>query len=104
MHKGDSMLDKGVVSVLFDLSFSEFITTRIIKVLFILAIVGSALAALSVVIAGFSNGFLAGIASIVFAGVLFLLYVLAARVWCELLIAIFRIAENTSAMAANIKE
>ena len=98
------MQDKSIVSVLFDLSFSEFITTRIIKALFILAIVVSAIAALSVVIAGFSNGFLSGLASIIFAGILFLLYVLAARVWCELIIAVFRIAENTAVTAASIKK
>ena len=33
------MQDRGALSLLFDLSFTEFITTRIIKVVFVLAII-----------------------------------------------------------------
>ncbi|HDP35569.1 MAG TPA: DUF4282 domain-containing protein, partial [Candidatus Hydrogenedentes bacterium] len=32
------MEDKGILALLFDLSFSEFVTTRVIKVIFILGI------------------------------------------------------------------
>jgi hypothetical protein len=88
---------------MFDLSFTEFITPRIIKGIFILAVTVSAIGALILVVAGFNEGFGSGVASIVGAGILFVLYVLMSRVYLEFVIAVFRIAENTTVMAANNK-
>ena len=46
---------------MFDLSFSEFITTKIIKVLYIIAIIGSAFGALAVMFGMFVTKTLFGI-------------------------------------------
>lgn len=95
------MAEKGFLGSLFDLSFTQFITTRVIKVLFILAIIFSALAALFMIVSGFAGGALTGIVLLIVSPILFLVYVILARVWLELIIVIFRIAENTGRMAGQ---
>jgi len=90
---------KGFIAILFDLSFSEFITTRIIKVLFVLGIFCAGLWSLSLLGMGLMSGsFFRVLAALVFAPVFFLLSVLWMRVSLEMVIAIFRIAENTGRM------
>lgn len=97
------MSDRGTVSLLFDLSFSEFITTRIIKVLFIVGIAVAALGALGILISGFAIGLTHGILMLIVSPIVFLLYVLLVRVWCEIIIVMFRIAENTSRLVEQGK-
>jgi len=98
------MEGKGLVELMFDLSFSEFVTARLIKVLFILGVVLSVLGVLGMIIAGFSAGAGRGILMLILSPLIFLLYVLVVRIWCELIIVVFRIAENTSRLAEQGKE
>ena len=86
---------KDFLGSIFDLSFTEFITIRIIKFLFILGILVAAIGTLLLIVTGFSNGIGAGILSLILSPLIFLVYVLVARIWCEMIIVIFRIAENT---------
>lgn len=95
------MEEKGFFASLFDLSFTEFVTPRIIKVLFLLAIILLAVGALGVIVNGFANSLLLGLAALVFSPILFLLYVLCVRVWLEVIIIMFRIADNTRQTAVN---
>ena len=92
------MENKGFLASLFDMSFTEFITTRIIKALYTLAIFLSAIAVVLMVYEGFSFNFLTGLGTLILAPLAFLLYVVLTRIWLELVIVIFRIAENTSRM------
>lgn len=91
--------NNGFISTLFDLSFSSFITTKLIKVLYILSIVLAGFAALAVVGAGFSNGFVSGVFGLIAAVVVFFFYVMVARVWLELIMVAFRIHENVARIA-----
>ncbi len=50
------MENKGILALLFDLSFSEFVTTRVIKIIFIIGIVFSAIYALVFIGMGFAIG------------------------------------------------
>ena len=88
--------EKGFFAELFDLSFSTFVTMKIIKLIFIIAIAASGIMALSIIGAGFSQSFGAGIGSLILGPLVFLVYVLGARVWLELIIVVFRIEKNTS--------
>ncbi len=97
------MENKGFISTLFDLSFSEFVTTRLIKVLFIIGIVGAGLWDLVFVVGAFKVGFLRGLLMLLLSPIFFLISVLLARIWCELIIVIFRIAENTSRLVEREK-
>lgn len=92
---------KSLLESLFDFSFSSFITTKIIKFLFALAILLSAIAAIVIVVSGFSQGFMSGLGSLLIAVLLFFVYVIAARIWLELIIVVFQIAENVSVIAKD---
>lgn len=96
------MEEKGFFGRLFDLSFSEFITTSIIKVLYIIAIIGSAIGALFILGGLFATKTFGGVLmGLILAPVVFILYVILARIWLETLIVLFRIAENTGKMAGK---
>ncbi|MGB3977199.1 MAG: DUF4282 domain-containing protein [bacterium] len=97
------MVNQGPLQVLFDFSFSEFITTRIIKILFIIGILISAIGSIGFIVMGFSSSVLMGIVFLLLSPIVFLLYVLLARVWCEMIIVLFKIAENTSRMVEKEK-
>jgi hypothetical protein len=89
------MENKGFFGGLFDLSFTEFVTIRVIKVIFVLTIIIAGLFAAAVLIGGFSGGVGRGLFGLVLAPIAFLLNVLFARIWLEVIIVLFRIAENT---------
>ena len=94
---------KGFLAVLFDLSFSEFITAKLIKLLYVIAIGLSGLVALGVLIYGFTSGGFMAVLGLILAPIVFVLYVLNARIWLELIMVVFRIAENTSEIARQGK-
>ena len=94
------MEEKSFLETLFDLSFTEFVTTRLIKVVYVLGIIGAALAGLQRIYLAFRiGGFGSGLLTLVVTPLLFLVAVLLVRIWCEMIIAIFRIAENTGRLA-----
>src|ERR1051326_2855323 len=82
-------------SSLFDLSFTNFITPKIIKVLFVISIVLLALETLSIVGFAFMNSAIGGIFTLLIVAPLILLFgVIYARVVMEVLIQIFRGVEH----------
>jgi len=98
------MDNKGSLGLLFDLSFSEFVTTRVIKVLFIIGVLFAGIGSLTFIWSGFQGGFLKGLLFLILSPLVFLLWTLGARIWCELIIVAFRIAENTSRMVQGKSE
>jgi hypothetical protein len=56
--------EKGFFASLFDLSFTEFVTTRLVPVLFVLSIVVAAIYTLFLVFAGFKGGVITGIGAL----------------------------------------
>ncbi len=87
---------------LFDVSFTSLITTRVIKVLYVLIIIVDALTTLAYVIIAFRISSTAGILVLFLIGpIMFILYLIIWRVLLELVIAIFRIKENTQELAAQ---
>ena len=98
------MEQKGLVGTLFDLSFSSFITTKIIRVLYAIGIVLAGLLALGTLLGGFASdgGGAAILGGVILAPVVFFLAVLAVRVYMEVIIVLFKIAENTSAIAQHV--
>jgi hypothetical protein len=90
----------GFLSSLFDLSFTTFITTKLIKILFVISIILAACGSLFVVVSGFTMGALQGIlALVIVAPLLFFFYVIYARVIMEVLIVIFRCSEYLAEIA-----
>lgn len=101
--KGEKVMGgSGFLGSLFDFSFTEFVTTKIIKILYGLCIVFSAIGGLAVLFSGLAMKSFGGFLLAVIGGpLMFLLYVIISRVWLELVIVIFRIAENTTLMVAQ---
>jgi len=93
--------EAGFFASLFDFSFTEFITTKLIKFLYGLGMLLGGVMALGLIIAGFAQSAIMGIVFLVLSPLVFLLYVIGARVWLELVIIVFRIAEHTAEIAKN---
>jgi hypothetical protein len=88
---------------LFDFSFSQFVTEHLIRVLYILAFIVAVIAAISSVVALFSQGVMAGLFSILLAPLAFLLVMVIARVWLEMLVVLFRIASYLREINEKVK-
>ena len=88
------MPERGFLGSLFDVSFSSLITTKVIKVLYVLSMVLLGLGILAVIAGGFSNGGGSGVLALVIAPLVGLLYLIYVRVLLELVIAVFRIMET----------
>ena len=89
--------EKGFVGSLFDFSFSSFVTPKIIKVLYVLFTIWTALVSLFIAIIGFrTGGALAGIFVLVIIVPIYVLLTLGVyRVVLEAFMVIFRIYEET---------
>lgn len=93
---------KGFFGSLFDLSFTSLVATRIIKLLYILAIVVIGFYALFFIIAGFRHNAVVGVVVLLIIAPLFALVSLVyTRVLLELIIALFRIMENTNKLVVR---
>jgi Domain of unknown function (DUF4282) len=90
-----SPTDGPFLNRLFDLSFGQFITPSIIKLLFILAIALVSLTALFFLIGGLAQIDDGGIFFVILAPICWLFGVIYARVLLELVIVFFRIERNT---------
>lgn len=93
--------NKSFFTVLLDFSFSEFITPRIIGILYALVIFFSAITALGMIVGSFSRGFLPGILGALIVPIGLLFYVVLIRVGLEGFIVAFRTADNTNRTADN---
>lgn len=92
-------MNHGFLSSLFDVSFRHLITPRIIKVLYVLVMIGIGIGALIGVIAGLvtlADEPVAGIVVLILVPPVALLYLIYARVGLEIVIALFHVMQNTS--------
>lgn len=93
------MDSKGFFESLFDFSFTSFVTTRIIGVLYALMI---AVGVLCLLVAIFPVFTMSGVSEAgKLAPFVFVLYVVIARVFCEVIIVLFKIADNTAILAGR---
>jgi uncharacterized membrane protein len=86
--------NQGLLASLFDFTFSNFITTKIIRIVYAMAMIFCAIFTCGFIITGFTKGFFTGILFFILSPVIFLLYIMSVRIFLELIIVIFRIAEN----------
>ena len=89
---------KGFFTNLFDFSFSKFIVPQIIKILFGIGILGSAIVALNFIVKGFQSSALLAILAIIVSPIVFVIAVILVRVYLEVVMVLFRIADNTAKM------
>ena len=95
---------KSFFALLFDFSFSEFITEKIIRFLFAIAVIVAAIGALVMLVQGIqmlSYNVLMGLVQIILTPLVFILYVILARVYLELIMVIFHIEDHVEKIAAG---
>jgi hypothetical protein len=93
----------GFFGTLFDFSFSEFLTPKVIKVLYAIGLLLAAIGALVFIVAGFHRGAGVGIIFLVISPVVFVLYALAVRIYLEIMLVLFRIAGRVDEIASRSK-
>lgn len=92
-----STATEGGLAALFDLSFTRFITTSFLRVIYALVLLAIAIVWLGAVITGFASGGVAGgLAALVVGSVIAVVYAIFARVGLEVIVIVFRIADNTA--------
>jgi len=98
MHAGEFL------SILFDVTLGKRLTRPFLSILYILSLVVAGFCSLTMVWRGFSHGVGPAFASFILAPLAFALYAICARVAIEVLVAVFQIAENTSALPAKVSD
>ncbi len=91
----------GFISALLDFSFTQFISVKLVKVLYLVSIVLAAIFIVVAIIVAFSNGISYGIGALILAPVLFAIDVVIMRVIFEFVVVIFRIAQFSHQIAEN---
>jgi hypothetical protein len=87
---------KGFFGSLFDLSFSSLVTTKVIKLLYILTLVAIGVYDLGLIVLAFKiSGVVGALTLLIVVPVFSVFAAVYARVLLEFVIAIFRIMENT---------
>jgi hypothetical protein len=83
---------------LFDFSFHRPVTPKMLKFLYILSVLFAGLLALVLVLVGFETSLWLGIVALLIgAPVVFLLTVIFTRVFLEMFLVVFRLADHTTA-------
>jgi hypothetical protein len=98
-------------SSLYDLSFHTFITPKIIQVVYVLCLAAVGLTSCGFLLSGFQPSYglfgssgpslLSIVGHIIAAPIIFVAGSIAARLYLEFVIAVFRIAENTESLRKN---
>jgi len=105
-----AMKREGFFSSLFDFSFSRFVMMRVVPVLYGLAMLICTVIFLAITIASIAAGARAEHALALVAGIIIgpivgalvaFLYLLLARLWLEMIVVAFRIAENSRTIAEH---
>ncbi len=81
----------GFFEALFDFNFQKFVSLQLVKVLYVLVMLLAGLGAVVIIVQGFASSLGSGLIALVFAPILFIVWVLVARVFLEIFVVIFRI-------------
>jgi hypothetical protein len=96
---GEAADARGFLGALFDFGFTSFVTPKVIKVLYLLIVIGTVVSALVFTIVVFKASVAFGVLTLVFGDPLFILIVLAIyRVILEFFVVTFRVAEDIRAL------
>jgi formate-dependent nitrite reductase membrane component NrfD len=91
---------KGFFGALFDMSFSTWVTVRIIKVLYWLGLIVLGLMTVMVFLSLAVESAAQAILALILAPIIFLIGAILLRVYLEVIIVLFRIADHTAEIAA----
>jgi hypothetical protein len=95
-QRGDA---KGFLGALFDFGFTSFVTPKVVKVLYVLIVIGVGLSALLLAVTAFRVNVAFGFVALVIAAPLYFLVVTAFyRIALEFFMVIFRISDDIRAI------
>jgi Domain of unknown function (DUF4282) len=101
-------LAKGFFAGLFDFTFETFVALKVIKVLYGLFLLGLALGILggfgAAIISIFRGEILAGLGMLILLPIAAVVYLVMGRVYFELIIVMFKIAEDADEIARNTRK
>ncbi len=89
------------LNALYDFSFTEFVTTKLIKVIFGIGLFIAAITSLGFIVNGFSDSFFKGLLFLILSPVVFVILSILVRVYLEIVIVLFRIAEHVATIASS---
>ncbi len=92
------MESQSFFSGLFDFSFKEYVTPKIIRVIFVILIVFATIGAVALLVASARGGGFGIVFGIIFAVVGFFFYVILFRIYLEVVSALFRINDNIATL------
>lgn len=106
LNDGAPFNQVGFLRPLFDFSFNQSVTVKMMKFLYLLSILSAGLMALFFIVAGFETSLWFGIfVLLVGAPVVFLITVIFSRVFLEMILVVFRMADHGAGQGtANAKE
>jgi hypothetical protein len=89
--------ERGFIESLLDFSFTQVVTPRMVKLLYSLHLFVGLVAAIGLVIYCFlQNGAAQGVVALIVCVIGYFFWLLYCRIWIELLLAVFRIADAVS--------
>jgi hypothetical protein len=95
-------MDKGFFPALFDFDFKSFITPKIVKVVYVIAVVAAVVYGLFILAASGRQGGAGFIVGLVLGPVVALVGVILARIYLEVVLIFFAIQDNTARMAERL--
>jgi len=90
---------KSFLDSVLDLSFSSFITTRLIKIIYLIFVILACISGLAIIVTGMFNGIGAGVLSLIVAPLIVVLEIMVCRVCLEIVMVIFKIAQDVDKLA-----
>ena len=99
----DTQEAKSFFTGLFDFSFSSFITMKFLRLIYIVVVVVILLGGAFFLISSLSRGGLGVVFGLVVVPLVTLLYLVLARIYLELVALLFRIGDNTAAIATALQ-
>jgi len=96
---GEATGSKGFLGALFDFGFTSFVTPKVIKVLYMLIMIGTVASALLFTVMAFKVSTVFGLLTLIIGDPLFILIVMAIyRIILEFFVVVFRVAEDVRAL------
>lgn len=91
-------MEKGFIGSLFDMSFDHYVTPKIISIVYVIFMVVIGFSSLTYAFSGFAEGTTYGIVTLITSPIVFLLGLIVVRIYCEVMIALIKIAQNTQGL------
>ena len=93
---------KGFFGALFDFTFTDFITSKMIRLLYIILIIAAGIGTIVFIIGAFNASAALGALTLLILGPIgFIIAVICIRIYMEIIIVLFRIAENTTLISKH---